>query len=292
MKFFAAILFVAALTCSTCPAQDSLAEFETVQIEAAQLQLIVNVEIAAGDAGVIERLSVREGANVEEGEILLTLDRARAKAQSITARSEYEIAKEENENDIDLKFAKVSEEVSCQVYKRSLQAIKQYAKSVSKTELERLKLEYERARLSGEQAERTAATNELNVELRKAQLDLATVELENREIKTPVSGLVVQVYRQVGEWVQPGQPVARVINLKKLRVSCRCYLNDASPETIAEEATFVRDGKEFKAKVVFASPEIDPDVQDFIVWAEVENPNGNLKPGMSGSIVLRKKELK
>lgn len=292
MKIFAAVLFAVALGCSSCPAQDSPAEYQTVQIDAAQLQLVVNVEIAAGDAGVIEKIAVREGTSVEEGAVLLTLDRARAEAQSITARSEYEIAKEENENDVDLQFAKVSEEVSCQVYKRSLQAVKQYAKSVSKTELERLKLEYERARLSGEQAQRTAVTNELNVELRKAQLDLATVELNNREIKTPVSGLVVQVYRQVGEWVQPGQTIARVINLKKLRVSCRCYLKDASPESISEEATFVRDGKEYKAKVVFASPEIDPDVQDFIVWAEVENPNGNLKPGMSGSIVLKKEELK
>jgi len=101
---------------------------------------------------------------------------------------------------------------------------------------------------------------------------------------------VVQVYRQVGEWVQSGQPIARVIDLSKLKVSCRCQLKDAAPESIDEAATFVFDGKEYEAKVVFASPEIDPNVQDFIVWAEVENADGVLKPGMSGSIKLRKKK--
>lgn len=281
-------LVVFAFALVPCVAQESN-DNDTIKINSAQLQLIVNVEIAAREAGVIEKISAKEGNRVEEGEVLLQLDRDRAKANSITAKSEFEIAKAESENDIDLKFAKVSTEVSGKVYQRSLNAVKQFAKSVTVAELERLKLEFERACLSGEQAQRMSVVNGLNVDLRKAQLDLATAELDNRELKAPVSGVVVQVYRQVGEWVQPGEPVARVIDLSKLRVSCRCYLKDASPETISEEATFVLKDKEYKAKVVFASPEIDPDVQDFIVWAEVENPDGTLKPGVNGSILLKRK---
>lgn len=283
-------LVVFAFALVPCVAQESNDnDNDTIKINSAQLQLIVNVEIAAREAGVIEKISAKEGNRVEEGEVLLQLDRDRAKANSITAKSEFEIAKAESENDIDLKFAKVSTEVSGKVYQRSLNAVKQFAKSVTVAELERLKLEFERACLSGEQAQRMSVVNGLNVDLRKAQLDLATAELDNRELKAPVSGVVVQVYRQVGEWVQPGEPVARVIDLSKLRVSCRCYLKDASPETISEEATFVLKDKEYKAKVVFASPEIDPDVQDFIVWAEVENPDGTLKPGVNGSILLKRK---
>ena len=283
-------LIVFAFALVPCVAQESNDnDNDTIKINSAQLQLIVNVEIAAREAGVIEKISAKEGNRVEEGEVLLQLDRDRAKANSITAKSEFEIAKAESENDIDLKFAKVSTEVSGKVYQRSLNAVKQFAKSVTVAELERLKLEFERACLSGEQAQRMSVVNGLNVDLRKAQLDLATAELDNRELKAPVSGVVVQVYRQVGEWVQPGEPVARVIDLSKLRVSCRCYLKDASPETISEEATFVLKDKEYKAKVVFASPEIDPDVQDFIVWAEVENPDGTLKPGVNGSILLKRK---
>lgn len=261
---------------------------EPIEIEGAQLQLIVNVEIAARAAGAIQKVSVKEGDTISEGDVLAKLDEEEAFAAAKSARSELEIAKEENKNEVDIKFAKVSQEVSSKVYQRSLNAVKQFAKSVSKTELERLKLEYERARLSGDQAELTAAVNELKVDQRKAQLDLACVQLKNREIQSPVSGVVVQVYRQKGEWVQPGQPVARVIDMRKLRVSCRCYLEKAAPDEVAKEATFIYEDNEYKADVVFVSPEIDPDLQDFMVWAEVENPEGTLKPGMSGVIQLEK----
>lgn len=285
----AVLLVVLAVFASNSSAQD-LEESKSINIDAAQLQLIVNVEVASRDAGIIESIGFTEGKEIGPGDVLAKLDQETEFANASSARSELDIAKEESENDIDLRYAQVSLEVNGKVYQRSLNATKQFAKSVSKTELERLKLELERAKLSGEQAERTATVKELTVELKKAQHDLARVRLENREIKSPVGGMVVQVYRQVGEWVQPGQPIARVIDTKKLKVSCRCQLKDAAPESIDEEATFIHDGNEYKAKVVFASPEIDPDIQDFIVWAEVENTDGALKPGMNGSIELQKRD--
>ncbi|QEG21104.1 efflux RND transporter periplasmic adaptor subunit [Mariniblastus fucicola] len=271
-------------------AESESATQDKIKIDAAQLQLIVNVEVAARDAGIVESINITEGNLVKTGDAIATLDRESAMASANVAASELDIAKEENENDIDLRYAKVSKDVSGKVYQRSVNAANQFAKSVSKTELERLKLEYERARLSGEQAERSAVVNELTVELKKSQMELAEVQLRNREIRSPTSGMVVQVYQQVGEWVQPGEPIARVIDLSKLRVSCRCYLEDASPESIAERATFTHRGRQYPAVVVFTSPEIDPDVQDFIVWAEVENATGELKPGMRGSIELQRRD--
>lgn len=263
---------------------------KTIKVNAAQLQLVVNVEVATTDPGLVEVITIKEGDTINEGDVIARLDRDAAEATVRTAASELEIAIEESRNDVDLQYAKVSKEVSNKVYQRSLNSVKQFAKSVSQTELEKLKLEVERARLSGEQAERTGVINGLTVDLKKAQLDLAEVQLEKRTIKSPVSGLVVQVYRQVGESVQSNETVARIIDLKRLRVSCRCYLKDASPDSLAKEATFIHDGNEYKAKVVFASPEIDPDVQDFIVWAEVENPDGVLKPGMRGSMQLKTRD--
>lgn len=281
----------------TAPAQELKASTEEdlegstpFEVDSAQLQLIVNVEIASREAGIIQSIGFVEGNEIKVGDVIVNLDKEQEFANEKSARSELDIAKEESNNDIDLRFAKVSVDVNRKVYQRSLNARKQFAKSVSKTELESLKLELERSRLSGEQAEKTAAVSELTVELRKAQLELARVRLESRQIKSPVSGVVVEVRRQVGEWVQAGQPIARVIDLKKLRVSCNCPLEKASPEAIAKKAIFVYEGNEYEAKVVFASPEIDPNVRDFIVLAEVENPNGVLKPGMGGSIKLRAKK--
>ncbi len=270
------------------PSQPEKVESTKVEVDAAQLQLIVNVEVAARAAGIIDEVMVVEGSRVVKGDSLVRLDKEEARAYVESARTDFGVSLEESKNDVDLKYARVSKEVSGKVYQRSVKANQQFAKAVSKTELERLKLEYERATLSGEQAERTAVINELKVEQKRAQLDIARVQLRNHEIAAPASGVVVEVYQQVGEWVQPGQPLARVVDMSKLRVTCRCYLAKASPEEISEEATFVYGGKEFRAKVVFASPEIDPDLQDFEVLAEIDNTDRKLKPGMSGAMILNR----
>ena len=288
--FLASACFVAILAPAVTGQDPGTETGDVVRIESAQLQLIVDVSVAARDPGIIQLVRHVEGQEVRRGDVLVELDSKLEAANFGSAESELAVAKEESENDIDLRYAKVSQEVSGKVYQRSVDATKRYAKSVSGTELERLKLEVERARLSGEQAQRTSTINELNVESKRAQLEATRIRLEGRRVVSPVDGVVVQVYRQVGEGVQAAQPVARVIGLEKLKVACRCKLRDASPDVIGSDAVFVYQGKGFPAKVTFVSPEIDPDIQDFVVWAEIENLNRALKPGMQGAIELRTNE--
>ncbi len=44
----------------------------------------------------------------------------------------------------------------------------------------------------------------------------AARQVERRRILAPVSGRVVQIFRQPGEWVEPGQPIARVLRIDRL----------------------------------------------------------------------------
>ena len=271
--------------------QESLSNSKKeIRVDAAQLQLIVNVSVASKEAGVVEKLDATEGKPVQAGERLVLLDSETYKSEQRAAKSDLAIAQKESENDIDLRFAKTSTDVSQKVYQRSLNATRQFAKSVSKTELERLRLEYERAKLSGEQAEGAQELSLLSVDLKEAQYELATLRLDGREIKSPANGVVAEVYRQPGEWVQPGDRIVRIIDTSKLRVLCRCPFADSSPANVLTDAIFTTEsGKDYPAKVTFASPEIDPEVQDFLVWAEVDNSSGELFPGMQGTVTLRAK---
>jgi len=276
-----------ALSSGIALGQDSSKE---IHIDAAQLELIVNVSVASKEAGVVERLDVIEGKAVFAGDVLASLDSASYRAQELAAESELEIAKMESKNEVDLKYSKVSTDVSQKVYQRSLNATKQFAKSVSKTELERLRLEYERAKLSGDQAVNTQEVNKLNVELKEATLQLAEIRLKDRELASPASGMIAEVYRQPGEWVQPGDRIVRIIDTKKLRVLCRCAVADAMPNQVGPKAIFTTNsGKEYSATVTFVSPEVDPEVQDFLVWAEVDNKDGELFPGIQGTVKLQSK---
>jgi len=114
----AALFVVLAASSSAAFAQDSDAS-KPITIDAAQLQLIVNVEVASRDAGIIESIGFTEGNAVEQGEVLVKLDQEAEFANASSARSELDIAQEESKNDIDLRFAKVSQDVNRKVYQRS-----------------------------------------------------------------------------------------------------------------------------------------------------------------------------
>ena len=91
--------------------------------------------------------------------------------------------------------------------------MKKYQGAISRAEMERLELEYDRSVLAEEQAEHESVINNLNAGLRASELELAQMQLKNRKIHSPLDGQVVEVAVEVGEWVDEGQPVARVVNV-------------------------------------------------------------------------------
>ena len=102
----------------------------------------------------------------------------------------------------------------------------------------------------------------------------------------------MEIFNTPGEFVNPGQPIARILNLDRLRVVCAGRLDKLDPDDIPETAVFkIKKGdeeKSFPAKITFISPEIDPVRQTYSVWAEIENLNGELKSGLVGRLEFSK----
>ena len=271
------------------------ASFErSTTINDSQLSLIVDLELASRDAGILEEIRLKEGDSVDKGTIIAKLDREMFGAELRAAMQELAIAQQESENDVDLRYAKVSEEVNQKILDRSKRAIRAYAKSVSTTELEQLRLELERSRLSGEQAERQENVNNLTVKLKREQMAIAEIRLDNRAIKSPASGIITQIYKQPGEWVQSGEPIVRIISADRLRIICKCDLDDARPNEIGTRIKFFPRGSDgdrpLVGKISFVSPEIEPVNQDYEIWAEIDNVDGLLSPGMDGTIEIELKQ--
>ena len=240
---------------------------------------------------MVGEVLVREGERVSAGDCLLKLQSDLQAAEVRAAQRELAIAREEADNDVDLQFAKVSGAVNEKVYERSRQSARQFAKSVSTTELERLRLELKRSQLSAEQAVRTKRIGELTVELKQEQLNAAEIRLGSRDTCSPVAGIVAQKFHQPGQWVQAGEPVARIVSLDRLRIVCRCEMKRATPAQISDVAMFTVAGSELQraAEVVFVSSEIDPLNEDFEIWAEIENAEGELSPGVEGALEIELK---
>ena len=285
-----ALLCICSFLCGGVNGQLEDANTDGVESLRGVLEPVSTLRLATRDSGVISKLNVKEGDVVANGQTIAILDSDIYKAEKDAAARELAIAMEESQNDVDLEYAKISSDVNKKVLDRSHQANVQFAKTVSRTELERLKLEYERARLSGEQAERTQQIKRLTQQLKQSQLKIAEIRLKNRTINSTTNGTVVEVLYREGEFVNGGYPIARLIDTSRLRVKCLASAAQIERNSISQSATFTyqKDGEEVSvpAKITFVSPEIDPVRQAYAVWAEIDNASGSLNPGTVGELKL------
>ena len=164
--------------------------------------------------------------------------------------------------------------------------------AVSQTELDRLRLSVQKADLEIEQAQRDLDEAALNHQLKVNEYALATRVVERRQIRSPIAGKVVEVTKHGGEWVEPGNQVFRIVRIDRLRVKGFVNLRQLVGEFEGRPATLViefpnRPRAEFPGKLVFVSPEVNEvNGEQVEVWAEVDNKNMQLRPGMHGTLVI------
>jgi multidrug resistance efflux pump len=157
-------------------------------------------------------------------------------------------------------------------------------------------LKYEESRLSVENAEILQEIAGLEANVGTARVEAAEKQIERHKIASPLDGVVVEVYRRAGEWVQPGEPVLRVVRMNRLRIKGELNFSQYAPREVAGKPVTVsvpleRGRQEtFKGKVVFAEPDIRID-GTYDVLAEVDNRSEGssghwlLVPGIGGAIM-------
>ncbi len=132
----------------------------------------------------------------------------------------------------------------------------------------------------GSEAQLAAARTQLRIA--EANRSLAATRLSRASVKSPFSGVVVQVPVEEGEAVPPGGSVARVVQLDPavitLSVSDRDVVAMAlgAPVTVRTAASSER----HEGVVARISPAADTRTRAFPVEVEVPNPHGALLPGM------------
>lgn len=263
----------------------------SVEVPSVLITLIEQVEVPARDAGVLERIAVQEGDLVESGDTLGQMEATEARLTRDRAKVEWEIATEKAGNDVDLRYARKAQEVARAELQRATNSVEVFAKSVSQSEIDQLRLVADQATLQVEQAEHELLTERLNARLKKLESDQAEFLLSQRSLLAPLRGMVVQVKRHEGEWVQPGDPVFRILRIDRLRVECFLSAKDLSDDLVGRPVTLRVDlpgqpNSEFPGRVVFVSPEINPVNNQTRVWAEIENRGLRLRPGLKGAMVI------
>ena len=262
-----------------------------IEIPSALVKLIEQVAVPAREAGVLAAVDVREGQMVEEGDLLARIEDTEARIVEERARTDLAIARERAANDVNIRFANKSVEVAKAELRRSEESLQKYPKSVSESEMDRLRLVVERSVLEVEQAEHEFRITVLNLKLKENDHRAAEEKVNRHQIVAPSSGVVVQVNRRRGEWVEPGEEVVRILRLDRLRVEGFLNARYLSPDVENWRVTLTIDlpdepGAEFPGKIVFVSPEIDPVNSQVSIWVEIDNESLRLRPGMRAKMTI------
>jgi macrolide-specific efflux system membrane fusion protein len=264
---------------------------EKLSVESALVTVIELAEVPARVEGVLAELTAREGQLVADGAPLARIDDAEPVLTLKRAAFEFDIARKQAASDIKIRVAKKAAELADVELKRARESIEKYKKSVSETELDRLRLAAEKALLDVDQAVQDQQIAELTMQLKQTERELAESAVDRRRIRAPLAGMIVQIHKHRGEWVEPGQTLLRILRVDRLRVEGLVNIRKITGDLIGRRATLAvdlpgRGAGEFEGAVVFVSPEVNPVNGQVRIWAEVENRDLVLRPGLQGELTV------
>jgi multidrug efflux pump subunit AcrA (membrane-fusion protein) len=200
------------------------------------------------------------------------------------------ISKEKSVNEVRVSAAEKAEAVAKNEWARAEKSHARFADSVSESELESLRLKFERAQLERIQAsfehrmdklssdseveavrvaelavqraeieqavaESDAEIFRLEVEAKETMLRIRESAVLRHQVVSPINGVVVEILKRRGEWVRPGDTVARVINVDELHAEG--FLSGDVRPVRGRKVRLVSSDREAEGTIDFVSPERD-----------------------------------
>lgn len=282
-KSFIALTFLVAST-------SAIASATTLETEGI-LTLLEEIRVPARDAGVLAEIAVRPGMQIAKEMLLAKQDDTEAQVTRDQAKTDLSNARRLARNDLKIRLAQKSHEVAAAELKRATEAAERFSKSVSQSEIDRLRLATEQTDLQIYQTRFDLKTAQLAIDTHEAALRLAEHELKKRAIHAPTSGVVVEVLKHAGEWVEPGETVVRIVRMDRLRVEGFLSAQQANSKLVGQAAKVsvkLRPDQtlDVDGKVTFVSPEIHPVNGMVRVWVDIENGESTLRPGLQATIKI------
>ncbi|MFW5902038.1 MAG: efflux RND transporter periplasmic adaptor subunit [Thermodesulfobacteriota bacterium] len=261
-----------------------LVEVETVTLENANkpkkyvghVEAIVSVDLQARVEGYLQKVNFREGAFVEEGQLLYVIEQPPYKARVASAEARVTQARA-NLFKTDTRLRRL----------RSAQP-----ESVPQTDLDDAKAARDLARGQLEEAQ--------------ANLELAQIDLDYTTIEAPMDGRIGKSFYKKGDLVSPAsRPLAEIVSVDPIRV-----LFSVSEKQIDIIQQALIDAKSEKDKgglkvhlefpnkteyaqtghIAFIDNKMDPATGTIAVWARFDNPGGRLVPGEYVNVFVRSTE--
>lgn len=254
------------------------------------------VQVPAQEPGVLMSLDVQEGQQVTKGQLVGQIDDTQRQMEKRLAAIEQTAAKEQAENDIKVRFSDAAAQVAQAEYEAAVEANNKVRGTFPLTEIRRLKLNWQKSFLEIEQSQVEQRLAQYTFETRGAELEATELNIARRKIISPLDGEVVTILKHNGEWLQPGEPVLRIVRFDSLRIEGFLNAGAYDPSEVAGRPVTVvvelARGRrvQFVGKITYVSPLVQAG-GEYRVWAEVANRQENsqwlLRPGHSAEMTVQ-----
>lgn len=167
------------------------------------------------------------------------------------------------------------------------QAVKQLKPAAEEAAIQQAQKELAQSQLAVQVEHQNRVVAELNQQLEDNAVEAAKWNLELRNVRSPIDGVVASITFQSGEWVEAGAAIVRIIDLKRLRVEGLLPADQASQKLVGQVAEIHVGDQIIPASVTYVGQEIDPVDQLVSIFAEFDNSNGLVLPGSIAKLIVK-----
>lgn len=224
------------------------------------------IDVAAPEMGVLAEIRVAEGDIIAEQQILARLDdRVLTKA--------LEVARAAKSASGSLRAA-LSE---LQSTRDQLEGYRSLRRNEHATDRE---LQRATTAVAVADAKVQVVRDELLV--RQTEFERTQAQLENRRIKSPIGGTVIEIRKDVGEFVSPTDPVIMtIVDLSQLKAIFSVPHSYAAKLRVGQVASLVIGARTRGTGIIeFVSPAADPQSGTVRVKFRIQNPDSSLPCGI------------
>jgi macrolide-specific efflux system membrane fusion protein len=269
----------------------------TNRIRDCLLKASAEVQLPAQEAGVLVELKAFEGQEVQLDQFLGRIDDSQPRLQKKAAEAERAVTIEKGKSTVNDRYSSKASDVAYQEWQKGLESNRNAERSVSQVEIMRLQLTWEKGKLEYERAQEERKIENLTTLAKDVDVEAAEDAIRRRQLIAPISGVVVELTPHVGEWLKPGDPVLKIVNMELLKiegyVNIKHFRQDQlqNRTVIAEVDMGTKTPLNVPAKITFVSPVVEPG-GEYRIKVEIQNrknpQSGDwiLKPGLSAELVL------
>jgi len=252
--------------------------------------------ISAEAEGTLLKLAVKEGDRVNETTVLATIDDRQAQAAVDVAKLNLDAATERANDKVEEKYAILAADVAKVDWEMDIETNKRVPNSVAPIQVLQKKLVFDRSNLQIEKARKDQVIAKKEAAAKGGELEAAEIGLARRTIKAPFDGEVQQLFQKEAQWVNPGDPILRLVKFDVLRVESLVNAEQFDPVELAGKPVTVkvrlaRDREvTLPGRITYVSQTVQAVGNDYLVRAEIENQrNGDywlVRPGLKAEMTI------